>query len=151
MTSKKLTPPPSLGRALNYATGACNALCQHMLAPHDLTLAQWVILSALWRRDGLPVGEVAEYTGNNGPAVSRILDRMEDKGLVARQQDAGDRRAVRVWLTERSEGLRHLQTFWRQVNERLLEGVSDEDVQRLFGLLGRIERNARTRTADEPC
>lgn len=153
MTSKNLSPPPSLGRALNHATGGVNAMCNAMLAEHDLSLPQWVILSALWRQDGLLVSEIADYTGNGGPAASRIVDRMEDKALVQRQTDTGDRRTVRVFLTPEGRALDHLSTFWSTVNDRLLDGIGAADAERIIPLLERIERNARRgiEGAGSPC
>lgn len=147
MANKKMTPPPSLGRALNYTAGGVNAMCNAMLAEHDLSLPQWVILSALWRHDGLLVSEIADYSGNGGPAASRILDRMEDKALVRRQADPDDRRAVRVFLTAEGRALDHLSTFWSTVNGRLLDGINEADAKRILPLLERIERNARSHGA----
>ena len=72
-------------------------MCNHLLAQHDLTLAQWVLISALWREDGMLVSELAEYSGNNLPATSRILDRMAANGLVVRRKDESDARSVRIY------------------------------------------------------
>ena len=149
MAIKKLTPPRSLGRALNYATGGCNTMCNAMLASHGLTLPQWVVLSALWRQNGLLVSEIADYTDNNGPAVSRILDRIEEKGLLVRRADPNDRRAVRVLLTDKGKALGHLGTFHRDVNARLLDGISEDEAALLFNLLERVEHNARRQAGDE--
>lgn len=144
MAIKKIQYPPALGRLLNTATSACNAMAQEMLEPHGLSLPQWVILSALLRCDDLLVSEIAEFTGNATPAVSRILDRMEDKGLVSRSADPGDRRGVRVGLTDKSRELEHLRDFWADVNDRLLDGFTPEQVAMLFELLQRVEHNARS-------
>ncbi|MEQ8827888.1 MAG: MarR family transcriptional regulator, partial [Parvibaculum sp.] len=81
---------------LNFAAGASTAMCQEMLSEHDLTLAQWVILSALWRQDGMLINEIADYSGNNAPAASRIVDRMEEAGLVQRVPSDSDKRVVLV-------------------------------------------------------
>lgn len=143
MEINSLQAPPSLGRALNFAAGAATALSQQMLAPHDLSLAQWVILSALWKNDGLSVAHLAAYTGNNAPAISRILDRMEQKSLVQRRPSPADRRATHVFLCDGGEALRPLATFWQQVNSVLLDGFNDGERATLFALLARAEANAR--------
>lgn len=143
MATSILKPPPALGRLLNVATAACNAMCQDMLEPHGLSLPQWVILSVLWRKDGLLVSEIAEYTDNNPPAVSRIIDRMTEKGLVMRDPDREDRRSVHVSLTEKGKGLRHLQDFWLRVNQGLLAGVGPAQADALFATLQQVADNAR--------
>jgi DNA-binding MarR family transcriptional regulator len=142
-TNNAAARPDSLGRLLNFATGAMNRMCQARLAEHDLLLAQWVILSALWARDGLHVSELARYSGNNLPAASRIVDRMVDKGLVARSADAEDRRSVRVHLTEAGRAHEGLRDFHLEVNETLTAGMSDAETRMLFDLLGRVLENAR--------
>ena len=142
-TEKAPPLPPSLGRMLNFATGATNRLCQNLLQPHGLMLAQWVVLSALWRRDGLPMSEIARYSGNNLPAASRIVDRMAENGLVRRAPDPANRRTVRVHLTEAGRALDHLANFHEEVNRRLLAGLNPEEARTLFDLLERVDANAR--------
>ena len=145
MANKKLPAPRSLGRMLNFATGECNALCQAMLSPHGLSLPQWVLMSALWREDGLTIGDLAAYTGNNAPATSRIVDRMIEKGLLNRTADRQDRRSVRITLTSDGRKLDHLATFFLDVNAILTDGFSQDEQAAIFDLLRRVERNADRR------
>ena len=145
-TKKPLERPKSLGQVLTFATAATGAMCQDKLAAHDLTLAQWVILSALWRQDGMLVSEIADYTGNNAPAASRIIDRMVERGLVSRQADGDDKRVVRVHLTQQGLSLKHLEDFHERVNAVLLDGVSAEETETLFRLLRLVDANARRAT-----
>ncbi|MDP3526503.1 MAG: MarR family transcriptional regulator, partial [Hoeflea sp.] len=145
-TNNPLERPKSLGQVLTFATAATGAMCQELLAAHDLTLAQWVILSALWRRDGMLVSEIADYTGNNAPAASRIIDRMAERGLVTRVPDGEDKRVVRVHVTEMGLGLKHLEDFHERVNTQLLEGISAEEADTLFRLLRQVDANARRAT-----
>ena len=143
MTTKIPERPRALGRSLNFASGACNSVCQALLDPHGITLAQWVILSALWREDQLTVADLASYSGNAAPATSRIVDRMAERGLVSRQNDPKDRRAVRVVLTQKGQALDHLAQMHEMVNTVMLDGISEEDASTLFALLERTEANAR--------
>jgi len=140
--------PASLGRLLNFAAGATTRMCQARLAEHDLSLAQWVILSALWRRDGQSVSDLARWSGNNAPAASRIIDRMAERGLITRSADAEDRRSVRVWLTDAGRAHEGLRGFYEEVNAVLTAGLSAAETQVLFDLLERVLENARR--AEEP-
>ena len=137
-------PPylPSLGRLLGFASGSCNALSQKLLDAHDLSLTHWVILTALWRRDGMTISEVARYYRVNDPAASRVIDRMVDKGLVARSADPADRRVSRIFLTEKARALAHLIDFYKEINAILLKGFSDEEAKALCRMLERIGENA---------
>jgi DNA-binding MarR family transcriptional regulator len=142
MASKIAPPPRSIGRALNFAAGRMNALCQQMLDPHHLSLPQWVILSCLWRAEQLTVGALAELVGTGLPATSRIVDRMVERGLVARRRHETDGRAIVVTLTDTGEGLRRLSDFHHRINARLLHGFSRAEQDLVFSLLSRMQANA---------
>ena len=148
-----LGPPASLGRLLNVTTGAMNRLAQALLAEHGLQLAQWVVLSALWRRDGLTTSELARYTGNNLPATSRMVDRMVKNGLVRRRTDRRDRRTVHVHLTEAGRAHAQLSDFHERMNTLLLDGLDEAERAALLAALARVDANARsaleTRASDE--
>jgi DNA-binding MarR family transcriptional regulator len=155
VTTKTIPERPiSMGRQLNFAAGASMTMCNAMLATHGVTLPQWVVLSALWQKDGLTVGAIADYSGNNLPATSRILGRMIEKGLLRREEDEMDGRAVRVALCPAGEDLRGLAQFHEQVNAALMAGFSEQETAQLFALLARVEQNARgwgqTPETDQP-
>lgn len=73
----------------------------------DLTFPQWrAILLVGSRADGARVGEVAARVGVTLPATSRLLRRLERRGLMTLGIDASDRRATRVRLTDRGHEIR---------------------------------------------
>lgn len=143
MTTENPTAPASLGRALNFTAGTGNAVVARLLAPHDLTLAQWAVLQTLWRNGPLKLSQIASLTGNAPPATSRLVDRMIDAGLVTRAEVPDDRRSVTVGLAPRGEGLRHLQDIYQQVNAVLLRDLSADEAVTLFALLDRVDRAGR--------
>lgn len=142
-----LLPPRSIGRSLNFATGATNALCARLLAPHGLSLAQWVVLSTLWRNDGATLSQLAQLAGQALPAMSRLVDRMEAAGLVGRAAGS-DRRSLRIHLTEAGRALEHLADLPDRVNRLVMRGLSAAEQAALFDLLERAEVNARGASAE---
>ena len=73
----------------------------------ELTFPQWrAILVVGLDPDGARVGEVAARVGVTLPATSRLLRRLERRGLTTLGSDMTDRRATRVRLTERGHGIR---------------------------------------------
>lgn len=142
-TKNALKRPPALGRTISFATVAVTQLCNNLLEEHDLSLPQWVVLSALWQAAPLSVGDIAKYSGNAVPATSRILDRMIAKDLIKRVPDPNDRRAVQIALTERGQTLDHLAPFWDRVNHLMTKGMTEKEIEQAFDLLGRIETNCR--------
>lgn len=80
------------------------------LKPHDLTTAQYNLLRILRgaREAGegaLTCGEIAERLVSPGPDVTRLLDRLEARGLIERLRDPGDRRVVRARITRAGRAL----------------------------------------------
>jgi DNA-binding MarR family transcriptional regulator len=68
---------------------------------------------------------------------------MEERGLVVRTREAGDRRAQTVRLTERGESLFvALAGAAQEFDRRLRRGLGREDLARLNDLLGRLHANA---------
>ncbi len=153
MAIKKLAAPPSIGRQLVFAAATGKTVCSRLLEPHGLSLAQWATLSSIWRNGPMNVKALAEMTGNAPPAVSRLVDRMIVAGLLIRQTDPDDRRAVVIGLSEKAEALRPLQNIYQEVNAILLAGFSAQEQEALEGLLHRLDQTGRSwlrGTADRP-
>lgn len=141
MATKDPKVPKSLGRQLNFTTGRLNALCEKILAPHDLTLSQWVVLSSLWREGPLTISALSTLIGTGMPATSRLVDRMVERGLVTRHRHENDARVAVVDVTSAGRGLDHLATFYAEINAILMDGFSDRERQQAFDLLARMEAN----------
>lgn len=72
-----------------------------VVEPHGLTLQQYNVLRILRGAagEGLPTLEIVERMVERAPGITRLLDRLERKGLVRRQRCAVDRRQVLCWPT----------------------------------------------------
>lgn len=73
----------------------------HELKPYGLTVLEWRVLATLEGSDGCSLGEVAEAVLFKQPTVTKLIDRMERDGWVRRLRGTGDRRRVRVVMTDR--------------------------------------------------
>lgn len=71
-----------------------------------LTYPQYLVLLALWQHGPLRVGELAAHLALPAHGLAPVLRRLDAAGLVVRTAEAGDRRAVRVALTEAGRALR---------------------------------------------
>lgn len=78
-----------------------------LLKPHGLSLPQYNVLRILRGAGagGLRCGEIGERMIDPDPDVTRLLDRLERAGLVARARSAEDRRVVRARLTAAGRAL----------------------------------------------
>ena len=67
--------------------------------PLGATLQTWRVLAALRERDGRRMGDLSEPTSIEVATLTRLVDNMENEGLVARRRDAADARAVTLHAT----------------------------------------------------
>lgn len=82
-----------------------NKKLQDELEKLDLTPPQFYVLATIGYAGGLPFGEIGEKMMVTVSNLTGIVDRLEEKGLVARERDAHDRRVIRVRLTEKGSKL----------------------------------------------
>ena len=84
---------------LNRAGARIAASFSEEVRPLGATLQMWRVLAALRERDGRRMGDLSETTSIEVSTLTRLVDAMEQKGLVARRRDAGDARAVMLRAT----------------------------------------------------
>ncbi len=72
----------------------------------ELTLSQWRALVIVGRTAGIRVGDIAGAIGMSLPSTSRMIQRLERRGLVETHRDETDRRATLVSLTSNGSQLR---------------------------------------------
>ena len=99
----------------------------HVLRSRHLSPTQYNVLRILrGSGDGLPCGEIANRMITRDPDITRLLDRMEKRGLISRCRETKDRRMVLTRVTP--EGLRLLAQ---------LDGPVQEGHRKQLGHLGR--------------
>jgi DNA-binding MarR family transcriptional regulator len=115
------------------------------LKGQDLTPAQYNTLRILRgaEPDSLTCGEIGERLVSPGPDVTRLLDRLEQRGLVTRVRDGEDRRVVRARIT--ASGLDLLTALDEPVGRvlaQMLGSLGEERLRTLVALLGEARRGA---------
>ena len=118
-------------------------------AGHDLTFSQYITLKRLSEGEA-SASELARTVDLNPGAITRLLDRLEEKQLTTRIADPNDRRALRVTLTE--TGIRmwaDIHQCGLRVRERALGQMSTDEQATLFRLLSTVRENL-TREDDRP-
>jgi DNA-binding MarR family transcriptional regulator len=127
-------------RILNFMA----AEVDQALEPAGLTHAQWVPLFKLHMGEASTVAELARECQLDAGAMTRTLDRLEAKGLLARVRSSEDRRVVNLELTpEGREAARQIPAVLCRVQNAFLQGLSVEEWQQLKSVLRRILDNGR--------
>ena len=132
-----------LGLLFKQVRDAMWARMEHELsvAGHELTFSQYVALKRLAEGEASAT-ELARATELNPGAITRLLDRLEEKGFTQRIADTEDRRALRVTLTATGQLMwADIHRCGLRVRARALEGMSDEEQQRLLRQLAQVRDN----------
>lgn len=136
---------PRLGALVGKAHLRMRTTLAHELEPHRITPEQWIVMKWLWSEDGISQRELAERCDKDAPTTARILDKLEQKGLIERRPDPADRRTQRVHMTADGNCIRPVLTAAADHSQnRALRGFSDEERACLTALLRRIIANTAT-------
>src|SRR5262245_5896561 len=112
------------------------------MAQHGLTDAQWKPLWMLKVGRATTAIELAREMDIDAGAVTRMLDRLEAKGLIERVRSEADRRVVHLRLTAAGEGVAKKVPFvLASVNNDFLRGFGEAEWKQLRRLLGRLSDN----------
>src|SRR5450432_651835 len=88
----------------------------HLLKTEDLSANQYNVLRILrGAPDGLPCGEIGNRMITRDPDITRLLDRLEKRGLIARSRETKDRRMVTGRITP--DGIKLLSRMDEPVRE----------------------------------
>jgi DNA-binding MarR family transcriptional regulator len=126
-----MQPDDSIGYWLSYAQRCFSSVFSEVLRTHCveegkayvITPAQWGILSFVAHEQEQTIGALAQRLGVDAPAVTNIVQRLEQSGLVERVRDREDQRVVKVSLSEEGQGIvRSLQSVVEIFTEQLLPG-----------------------------
>ena len=140
--TRRYVPGDSVGYLMHQLVQSMRRHIDQRMATLGLTAAQW---APLWRigLDG-PLGarELAQATGVDAGAMTRLVDRLVAKGLVQRVRSSGDRRSVQLTLTEAGRAVAaKVPAELAALNNAYLRGFDQAEWQQLRGLLQRMLDN----------
>lgn len=120
-----------LGYWLRLVSNHVSRRFQMKVEQLGVTVAEWVVMRALFDVEALKPSEIAERIGLTRGAVSKLLDRLAGKQLVLRREDGVDQRSQRIRLSAAG----------RRLVPRLA-ALADENDAELFG---HVDAEARAR------
>jgi DNA-binding MarR family transcriptional regulator len=136
----------SIGYLLKRLRGSVERAVDDEMAEHDLTGVQWGPLLMIDQGLGSTAAEIARIGCVDTGAVTRMLDRLEAKGLVRRSRCPNDGRVVQLELTEEGQRLCKLIPFGlARVLNSLLRGFTKAEVETFKSLARRMLANAESR------
>jgi DNA-binding MarR family transcriptional regulator len=138
----------SIGALLNKVRAAMSTAIDEALledrdiARYELTYAQCVILAKLHQGETQCAGEICKLLTYDRGAMSRMLDRLERKGMIRRVRRPGERRMITLEITKEGEEVYpSIKAAVVTVMNRFLHGVSKTEVRQVEGVLRRMLAN----------
>jgi len=111
-------------------------------AGHDLTYSQFVTIKRLAMDSSDGVTDLARWAQVNPGAMTRLLDKLETRGLLRRIADPNDRRALHIVLTDAGQAIwSDIEHCGERVRARAVQGMDDGEREQLFRLLNQVLQN----------
>ena len=125
-------------------TAVSQSVEAQMCEPGSPTYPQWIPLHKLQMGKATTVAELARECQLDTGAMTRLLDRLEAKGLCRRVRSVADRRVVNIELTEEGDlSASQVPHVLSRVQNETLAGFSHSEWEQLKGYLRRILDNAQ--------
>jgi MarR family transcriptional regulator for hemolysin len=115
---------------------------------HGMTRAQWGVLARLERDEGMMQTEMAEALEIQPISLLRLVDRLCQQALVERRPHPTDRRANRLYLTDKGRArLAQMAPLAREISGTVLSSFSESEVAELLSKLLSLKGNLRRAAA----
>ncbi len=123
---------------------------EQVVKAEGLTSAQYNVLRILrGAGEGLACREIGERMISRDPDITRLLDRMEKRGLITRERQNDDRRVVKTCITTKGlELLKALDQPVRELHKRQFQRMSVTRLRLLSAMLEQIRLQQPRRNAD---
>jgi len=142
-TAENYQPEDSLGRLIADVSGRLLAAFDDEMTGLGITGAQWVILMRIANGCASTAAELCRFSRYDTGSMTRMLDRLEEKGLVRRVRSHKDRRVIHLELTEAGRDLYPLlPPVAIKVLNAHLKGFTRDELDLLKSFLNRMRANS---------
>lgn len=139
-TTQSLRFDGSVWCNLDIALRSVDQIFRQSIRPDNLTVIEWYVLRALYERDGQNASELANAVGRAATSFTPNLDKLQDKEFIERRPDETDRRAVRIYLTEKAMRKREeVLHSAREVDSQINEMIGDGDFETFLKVLLKLQ------------
>jgi DNA-binding MarR family transcriptional regulator len=112
-----------------------------LVTEFGITQSIGYLLINIDEKEGTTVSQAAALLGLKSTSLSRMLNQLEKTGLIYRESNQGDKRSVKIYLTELGKEKRHLaRGVVRQFNNYLNKHINEHDKEYLTEILKKINQ-----------
>lgn len=129
-------------RRINRISFLHKVRVHNLLADTGVWGSQIPILLYVDRNPGCTQTDIAEHLTVSNPSIATSIKRLQKAGMLEKKADPADMRCNHITLTERGRcTVAQGREYYDQVTGRMLQGLSDSEIDLLTGLLIRLEEN----------
>ena len=118
------------------------------MSPHEFAVAEYSVFATCFANEPITISGLAEHVPVDVGRISRMVSKLEDRGLIRKVRLAGNRRVVRVEMTDKGRTL--AVELLGSVGEHYANIVSKVSGQELTDLTGFIERMTKNASKAVP-
>lgn len=139
-----------LGALVSVIHRTHHIIIDERMKRYGLSSGQLFTLLHLAHQQGITQETLARCFHVDKGTVARAVRKLEDTGYIRRTTDPDDRRALRIFLTEKGEAiLPEIVRIDREWEEEICAGLTDEEQRTVFTLLRTIARNSLDLTLEK--
>ncbi len=134
----------SIGPWLGKTVKIVDYHLQELLNAHniDLTKEQMIVLKRLHDRDGINQNELAFLTLRNKSSLTRLLNKMQKKNYITREQSQADKRVNHVYLTDLGKDtFKRTRPVIQQIISTVQHNISKNEIDQIIMILKKIQLN----------
>ena len=107
-----------------------------------LTPEQFILIDLLWNQGSMSQQQLADQMQKDKNSVTKLVDALERKGFVVREQNRQDRRSNTLVLTEKAQGLKHgAKQKGISILDEMIIGISEDELRSFLVILHKLNRN----------
>ncbi len=132
----------ALGKYISKLYRQGNAFLTKKFNRYNIGSGQYMFLIQLYNHDGLSQEDLASQLNIDKGTTARAIKKLEDQGYITRVKDEGDKRANKIFLTQKAEDIRaEFFKVLRQWDDILTNGLTDEEIELASRLMKKISVN----------
>lgn len=141
----------SIGRLIGDINRLQGTQADKLMDSLGLFRAQGFILMVVSDNEGITHSELANELRISPAAASKVIKRLEEKGLLIRKPDPADERISRVFLLEDGRSvIDQIRQYFREIESVMLSDLSTQEKETLMNLLLKIYSNLQNVSSRQP-
>jgi DNA-binding MarR family transcriptional regulator len=133
----------SIGKWISILNRHCHAYITKHLKEYNIGSGQYVFIVTLYKNNGISQDKLSELINIDKGTTAKAIKKLEEEGYVWREVDPADRRAYKLYVTEKALAIESvICEVLKNANKILSMGFTDEDKAIARKLLEKMSENA---------